>query len=57
VTTPVIHPTWVDRHNGWIVRLVQPGLADPATADGLRSQLEGSLARTSAVLAAYLSPT
>jgi hypothetical protein len=54
-TAPVIHPTWVDRHGGWIVRPVLAALADPATPPGLRSQLEASLARTTAVLAPFVA--
>lgn len=54
VSQPVIYPTWVDKNDGWIVRLVRPMLSDPATTAGLRSQLEVSLQRTEAVLAGYL---
>lgn len=54
VSTPVVHPTWCDRHAGWIVRLVQPTLADPTTPDGLRRQLEASLARTMSVLGPFV---
>jgi len=56
VSTPVIHPTWVDRDHGWVVHLVQPTLADPACDPWLRGRLETSLARTSAVLAPFLAP-
>jgi poly-gamma-glutamate synthesis protein (capsule biosynthesis protein) len=56
VSIPVVYPTWCDRDAGWIVRLVEPTLADPATPDGLRWQLETSLARTQAVLGPYIAP-
>ena len=52
---PVVHPTWVDRTNGWNVRLVQPSLADPALPAALRPQLETSLRRTSEVLGGFLA--
>lgn len=55
VGRPVIHPTWVDRDAGWIVRLVQPTLADPAIGDDLRASLETSLARTQSVIGEYLA--
>lgn len=50
VATPAIHPTWVDRDIGWVVRLVRETLADPAIDDGLRGRLEASLQRTTSVL-------
>ncbi|WP_162942326.1 CapA family protein [Desertimonas flava] len=56
VSTPVIHPTWCDRDAGWIVRLVQPTLADPATPPGLRARLEASLARTMTILGPFVPP-
>jgi poly-gamma-glutamate synthesis protein (capsule biosynthesis protein) len=54
VAAPVIHPTWVDRDHGWVVHLVEPALADPACDPWLRDRLERSLARTGAVLQAFL---
>jgi len=54
VSTPVIHPTWVDKDAGWIVRLVAPTLADPAIGDGLRGRLDASLARTMSVLGPFV---
>jgi poly-gamma-glutamate synthesis protein (capsule biosynthesis protein) len=56
VTTPVIHPTWVDRQGGWIVRPVLAMLADPATPPGLRGELEASLNRTIAVVGPFVEP-
>lgn len=55
-STPVVHPTWCDRDAGWIVRLVRPAIADPATPPGRRAQLEASLARTQAILGPFLTP-
>lgn len=54
VSQPVIHPTWVDRDAGWIVRLAQADLADPTTPEATRTQLEASLARTTMVLGPYI---
>lgn len=46
----VIHPTWVDRDGGWVVRLVLDDLADPGLGPGRRRVLEQSLMRTERVL-------
>jgi poly-gamma-glutamate synthesis protein (capsule biosynthesis protein) len=56
VGRPVVHPTWVDRTNGWIVHLVRSSLADPALPAALRPPLELSLRRTSEVLGGFLAP-
>lgn len=55
VATPVVHPTWVDRDGGWIVRLVQPTLEDQAISAGLRGQLETSLRRTQSIVGDFLA--
>lgn len=55
VSTPAIHPTWVDRDNGWVVHLVQPALEDPAIGDGVRSRLESSLQRTQTVVGPFVA--
>ena len=55
VARPVIHPTWVDKNGGWVVRLVQPALADPALPAPLRGALETSLRRTGEVLGGFLA--
>jgi poly-gamma-glutamate capsule biosynthesis protein CapA/YwtB (metallophosphatase superfamily) len=55
VGRPVVHPTWVDRNNGWVVHLVQRSLADPAISDGVRQRLETSLRRTGEVLAGFIA--
>jgi len=54
VDRPVVHPTWVDRHNGFIVRDVMAELVDPATPPQRRPALDASLARTTAVLGPFL---
>ena len=54
-STPVVHPTWVDRDAGWLVRPVVTELADPATPPGTRTQLEISLARTRELLGPYVT--
>jgi hypothetical protein len=55
VSRPIVYPTWVDRDHGWVVHLVQPALADLAIDPWLRTRLETSLARTSAVLHPFLA--
>ncbi|MGH9135706.1 MAG: CapA family protein, partial [Acidimicrobiales bacterium] len=55
VAPPVIHPTWVDRDNGWTVYLVQPALADPALDPWLRERMETSLRRTEGVLGEFIA--
>lgn len=54
LSRPMLIPTWVDRNNGWVVRSIPDHLADPATRDGLRDQLERSLGRTTAIVGDYL---
>ena len=54
VSRPVIIPTWCDRDNGWLVRLVQPTLADPSIPEPLRRVLTTSLERTRGVLGVFL---
>jgi poly-gamma-glutamate capsule biosynthesis protein CapA/YwtB (metallophosphatase superfamily) len=54
VGRPIIHPTWVDKDAGWVVRLVLDELADADLSDGLRQRLEQSLRRTERVLGDWL---
>lgn len=54
VGRPVIHPTWVDKEAGWIVRLVLDELANPDLGDRLRQRLQQSLQRTERVLGDWL---
>ena len=54
VDAPVVHPTWVDRRGGFVIRDVLTALADAATPRGLRSELEVSLERTSRVVGDFV---
>ncbi len=51
---PTIHPTWVDREGGWVVRIVADELVRGDIGTGQRDRLEQSLARTSAILGDFL---
>lgn len=55
VWPPAMHPTWVDRDAGWIVRLVNTELADPSIDPLLRERLLESLARTGDVVGGHLA--
>ena len=57
VARPVVHPTWVDKDAGWIVRVVHDELARDDIGAGRRGRLEASLARTTAVLGEYVAPS
>ena len=52
---PVVHPTWVDKDAGWIVRLVDRELARPDLTPGRRARLDASRLRTAAVVGPYLA--
>ena len=54
VGRPSVRPTWVDRDNGWVIRDVVSDLADPGTDASRQQQLTASLARTTAVLGAFM---
>lgn len=54
VEQPVVHPTWVDKYDGMVIRLVKPGLVDPALGAAVKEQLQVSLRRTSKVVGAYI---
>jgi len=53
VDRPVVHPTWVDKDHGWVIRPVLEDLADPNVAPGTKAVLKISLARTAKVLGDY----
>jgi poly-gamma-glutamate synthesis protein (capsule biosynthesis protein) len=53
VDRPVVHPTWVDKDHGWVIRPVLEDLADPNVAPGTKAVLKTSLARTAKVLGDY----
>ncbi len=46
ISKPVVHPTWVDKENGYVIRDVGAGLFNPATPAGLRANLQISLDRS-----------
>ena len=54
VAAPVLHPTWVDRDAGFVVRLVADDLAGTEISDGTRGGLEASLERTRRVVGDFL---
>jgi Bacterial capsule synthesis protein PGA_cap len=54
IGTPSVIPTWVDRDNGWVIRAVMSDLADPTLTPARRAVLEASLARTRAVVGAFV---
>lgn len=47
-------PTWVDRHNGYVIRLAEPGRDDLPTETA--KVLEGSMGRTESVVSSRLGP-
>ncbi|MFM8815684.1 MAG: CapA family protein, partial [Actinomycetes bacterium] len=53
--TPVVHPTWVDKQNGWIIRDITKLLAKPNTSAVNTRELELSLERTSRVLGEFIA--
>lgn len=55
VATPIVHPTWVDKSNGYVIRDVRADLADPATGGQRRGRLEASLRRTAAVVGGFIA--
>jgi hypothetical protein len=50
-----MHPTWVDKTNGWVIRDVQKSLQSTTTSQGLARELELSLRRTTQVLGDYIT--
>jgi hypothetical protein len=54
IGTPIAYPTWVDKHDGYVIRPVLQTLADPTISDGLRSRLYESLLRTREVLVDFI---
>ena len=53
--TPVVHPTWVDKQNGWIIRDIQKALSNPIAAGVNAQELELSLGRTTRVLGDFIA--
>ena len=56
IEQPVVHPTWVDKNDGMVIRLVKPGMLDTSLSEGVRKQLEISLRRTASVVGPYIVP-
>jgi poly-gamma-glutamate synthesis protein (capsule biosynthesis protein) len=54
--SPVVHPTWVDKQNGWIIRDIAKLLANPNTSGVNTRELELSLGRTTRVLGEFITP-
>ena len=52
---PVMHPTWVDKTHGWVIRDVQKSLQSSTVSYGLARELELSLGRTTQVLGDYIT--
>ena len=52
---PVMHPTWVDKAHGWVIRDVQKSLSSSTISYGLARELESSLGRTTQVLGDYIT--
>jgi poly-gamma-glutamate synthesis protein (capsule biosynthesis protein) len=55
VARPEVHPTWVDKDAGWVVRMVTAQLAAADLPAGRRERLERSLARTRSVLGDFMA--
>ena len=57
VAPPVVHPTWVDKRNGYVIRDVLAQLARTDLSSGQRSTYEKSLQRTTKMVGDFISPT
>ena len=55
VRRPVVHPTWVDRERGFVIRPVLDDLADPTVPEGAKPGMRLSLERTRSVLGPFLA--
>lgn len=51
---PDVTPTWVDRHDGWQIRVLADELARPDLGPGRRTVLQAAFDRTAAVVGRYL---
>jgi poly-gamma-glutamate synthesis protein (capsule biosynthesis protein) len=53
--TPVVHPTWVDKDNDWVIRNINENLR--SKTPGINAnELEQSLRRTTRVLGEFITP-
>jgi poly-gamma-glutamate synthesis protein (capsule biosynthesis protein) len=53
--TPVVHPTWVDKQNGWIIRDIEKSLSNSNNSSVNARELELSLGRTTRVLGDFIA--
>ena len=53
--TPVVHPTWVDKQNGWIIRDIKKSLSNSNSSGVYARELELSLGRTTRVLGDFIA--
>ena len=53
--TPVVHPTWVDKQNGWIIRDIKKSLSNSNNSGVNARELELSLGRTTRVLGDFIA--
>ena len=53
--TPVVHPTWVDKQNGWIIRDIEKSLSNSNDSGVNGRELELSLGRTTRVLGDFIA--
>lgn len=54
VEKPRVHPIWVDKKNGVVVRPVISDLADPSVPNAIKADLEVSLQRTRSVVGDFV---
>jgi poly-gamma-glutamate synthesis protein (capsule biosynthesis protein) len=54
--SPIVHPTWVDKQNGWIIRDITKLRANSNTSGVIPRELELSLGRTTRVLGEFITP-
>lgn len=57
VAAPIVHPTWVDKRNGYVIRDVLGELARTDLTKGQRATYEQSLERTKKYMGDFISPT
>ena len=53
--TPVVHPTWVDKQNGWIIRDIEKSLSNSNNSGVNAQELKLSLGRTTRVLGDFIA--
>ena len=53
--SPIVHPTWVDKQNGWIIRDIEKSLSHSNNSSVNARELELSLGRTTRVLGDFIA--